>query len=88
MLCERPVVAAQAGGAVELVETGKTGWLVSPGDPQQLAAVINTCRQQPELSQSIAQQAQISASQRFGLASINQQIAQLLTQLRGAGGVE
>lgn len=82
MLCGRPVVAAQAGGAVELVETGKTGWLVSPSDPQQLAAVINTCRQQPELSQSISQQAQIAASQRFQLANINQQIAQLLSQLK------
>lgn len=86
MLCARPVVAASAGGAVELVETGKTGWLVPPGDPQQLAAVINTCRQQPELSQSIAQQAQISASQRFQLASINQQIAQLLSQLSVVSG--
>jgi len=27
MLCERPVVAAGAGGVVELVEPGKTGWL-------------------------------------------------------------
>jgi len=30
MLCERPVVAAGAGGVVELVEPGKTGWLVPP----------------------------------------------------------
>lgn len=78
MLCGRPVVAAQAGGAIELVETGKTGWLVPPQDAQQLAAVINTCRQQPQLAKSIAHQAQITASQRFELTNINQQIAQLL----------
>ena len=81
MLCGRPVVAAQAGGAVELVETGKTGWLVPPGDTLQLVAAIATCRQQPDLAQSIAHQAQIAASKRFHLATINQQIAQLLGQL-------
>ncbi len=85
MLCGRPVVAAQAGGAVELVETGKTGWLVPPGDTLQLVATIATCRQQPELAQSIAHQAQIAASQRFQLANINQQIAQLLGQLEKSG---
>jgi len=78
MLSGRPVVAAQAGGAVELVETGKTGWLVPPGDALQLAAAIANCRQQPELTKSIAHQAQIEASQRFHLSTINQQIAQLL----------
>jgi len=78
MLCDRPVVATQAGGAVELVEAGKTGWLVPPGDAQKLAAIINTCREQPELAGAIAHQAQISASQRFELSEINQQIEQLL----------
>ena len=78
MLCGRPVVAAQAGGAVELVEQDKTGWLVPPGDPLQLAAVITKCRNQPLLAATIAHQAQIQASQRFHLTAINQQLNQLL----------
>ncbi|AFY87793.1 glycosyl transferase group 1 [Chroococcidiopsis thermalis PCC 7203] len=78
MLCGRPVVASQAGGAVELVETGKTGWLVPPGDAQKLAEIINTCRQQSEMASAIAHQAQISASQRFELNEINRQIERLL----------
>lgn len=82
MLCGRPVVAAQAGGAIELVETGKTGWLVSPGDSQQLATAIKTCWQQPEVGKAIAHQAQIEASQRFNLSVINQQIAQLLGKVK------
>ena len=81
MLCGRPVVAAQAGGAIELVETGKTGWLVPPGNPQQLAEIINTCRNQPEYAAAIAKHAQIQASQRFNLTATNQQIAQLLDQV-------
>lgn len=86
MLCGRAIVAAQSGGAVELVDIGKTGWLVPPGDVLQLAAVINTCRQQPELAHSIGIQGRIIATQRFDLSTINQQIAQLLAQFEGARG--
>ncbi len=78
MLCGRPVVAAQSGGAVELVETDKTGWLVPPGDPLLLAAAITACRSQPEHAATIAHQAQSQSSQRFHLLTINQQIEQLL----------
>lgn len=81
MLCGRPVVATEAGGVVELVEHSVTGWLVSPGEPQQLADVIINCRNQPEHTATVAHQAQIQASQRFQLATINQQIAQLLSQM-------
>lgn len=81
MLCGTPVVATKAGGAIELVEDGKTGWLVEPGDIKQLADAINTCLQQPELSATIAQQAKLQASQRFDVATINQQIEKLLSKV-------
>ncbi len=80
MLCGTPVVAAQAGGAVELVEPGINGFLVSPGEPHQLAEVITTCRNQPEHTATIAQSARDTASQRFHQTNINQRIAQLLYQ--------
>lgn len=78
MLCGRPVVAAKAGGAVELVEHGCTGWLVPPEEPQLLAEVIISCKNQPETTATIARQARNTASQRFHLNTINQQIEQLL----------
>jgi len=81
MLCGRPVVAARAGGVVELVETDKTGWLVLPGDAQGLGEIITACRNQPEYTATIAHQAKIQASKRFHLTTINQQIAQLLCRL-------
>ena len=81
MLCGRPVVATEAGGVVELVETGKTGWLFSPGDSQQLAQTITTCRNQPEYTAKIVHQAHIQATQRFELTATNQQISQLLYQV-------
>lgn len=81
MLCGRPVVAAAAGGAIELIESGKTGWLCPPGNPQALADVILTCRNYPEHARSIAQQAQREAAQTFNLTRMNQEIAQLLDRI-------
>lgn len=78
MLCGVPVVASAAGGAMELVETGKTGWLVPPGDVDALAAHINQCYTQPEKTQAIAHQAHREARQRFDLSFINHQINQAI----------
>ncbi|MBG1262608.1 glycosyltransferase family 4 protein [Nostoc commune] len=80
MLCGKPVVAAKAGGAMELVEHGLNGFLVTPGEPQELAQVINTCLQETEITATIANNARTTASRRFDVAIINQQIAQLLSQ--------
>lgn len=81
MLCGQPVVATASGGAIELVENGKTGWLTPSGDATKLATVINQCFQQPEQVRAIAQQAQLRAQQRFNLTTIHQQIAQILQQV-------
>ncbi|WP_445637021.1 Glycosyltransferase family 4 protein [Nostoc sp. DSM 114161] len=79
MLCEKPVIAAKDGGAMELVEHGLNGFLVAPEEPQQLAQAIITCLQETEITATIAKNARITASQRFDVATINQQIAQLLS---------
>jgi glycosyltransferase involved in cell wall biosynthesis len=81
MLCERPVIATQAGGVVELIEPGVADWLVPSGDPEKLASIINLYRSQQELTQKFAHQARIQVSQRFHRDVINQQIAQLLNQI-------
>ncbi len=83
MLCEKPVVAANAGGATELIEHGVNGFLVTPGEPQELAQVIISCVLETEKSQTIANNARISAGQRFDVAIINQQISQQLEFFSG-----
>lgn len=83
MLCGTPVVAVKAGGAVELVEHGSNGFLVTPGEPQELVQVIHTCLQETEITATIAKNAQAIARQRFDVTAINQQIASLLTQRWG-----
>jgi glycosyltransferase involved in cell wall biosynthesis len=80
MLCGKPVVATKAGGAIELVEHEINGFLVTPNNPQELAQVINYCVQEQDRIKNIANHARISASQRFDVNIINQQIAELLTR--------
>jgi glycosyltransferase involved in cell wall biosynthesis len=74
------VIGTEEGGVTELIEINKTGWLISPENPQQLAEAIVAVERQPEESHLIAQQARIHASERFNIKVINQQISQLLTQ--------
>ncbi|MGB3656127.1 MAG: glycosyltransferase family 4 protein [Rivularia sp. (in: cyanobacteria)] len=81
MLSGTPVVAAASGGAVELVTDGINGFLATPGNPQELTEVINTCLSDKQKTAAIASTARNTASQRFNVANIDRQIAQLLGQL-------
>lgn len=78
MLCGKPVVAAKAGGAVELVEHGINGFLTTPGEPQELAKIIHTCLEDRQQITTIASNAKVAATQRFDVININQQISQVL----------
>lgn len=81
MLCGRPVMAAQAGGITELVESGRTGWMVPPGDAIALATAIAHCQSHYEQAIAMAQVARERVSHRFHITAIHQQIAQLFHQI-------
>ncbi len=52
-----PVVASRVEGVMELIKHGKTGWLVSPSDPQALAKGIQFMLMNTELANTMAQKA-------------------------------
>ena len=81
MLAGKPVIATAAGGAVELIDQGNTGWLTTPGDVTELAQTITQCQQQPEITKAVAIAGQKSAQARFDQAKILQQIDLLLKPL-------
>lgn len=41
MALGRPVVASRVGGFAEIVSDGETGWLVTPGDSEELASALS-----------------------------------------------
>jgi len=78
MLCGTPVIAAAAGGATELIQSGVTGWLCPAGDAKQLATQITHCWQSPHEIKTIAQTAKHHAKTQFDLSITNRQIDELL----------
>ena len=81
MLCGKPIIASAAGGATELIQNNKTGWLTSPGNSLELAKAIEQCFQQPDLTNKIAQAGKKSAIERFDISKIERQIDNLLRQI-------
>jgi glycosyltransferase involved in cell wall biosynthesis len=81
MLCGTPMIAAAAGGAVELVDHGRTGWLCPPGDAQTLSKLINHCIAHPDQSATLSTTAKAEAVQRFNLQTTNQQIYESLSSI-------
>jgi glycosyltransferase involved in cell wall biosynthesis len=69
-LAQKPVIAAAAGGALELIEDGKTGLLFPSGDTVTLSRQIQKLIEDPHLSYTLAQQGYTSAKTNFALETI------------------
>jgi glycosyltransferase involved in cell wall biosynthesis len=52
-----PIVAYRVDGVPELIEDGKTGWLVPPGDRSQMARTILAAESNPDQRQRLAEAA-------------------------------
>jgi glycosyltransferase involved in cell wall biosynthesis len=62
-----PVVATRVGGIPALVEDGKTGLLVPPGEPSSLARAIIRLIEDPGLAAALAVRARERVQNEFGL---------------------
>ncbi|NEO93329.1 MAG: glycosyltransferase family 4 protein, partial [Moorea sp. SIO3G5] len=80
-LAKRPVVAAAAGGAVELIQDGETGHLVPPGDPVALAKVIGELLSDPSAADRLAERGYIHAKSTFSLESLLMTFDQALNKV-------
>lgn len=83
MLAGRPVVATKAGGVLEIIDDGRTGLLVPPGDAAALAQVLARVQAQPAAFQAMAAAGQADAQARFSLPAVLQGVeAQVAAALR------
>jgi glycosyltransferase involved in cell wall biosynthesis len=67
MLLGKPVIATAAGGVPELIEDGRTGFLVPPGDDAALAACLRRVLAAPEESGAMGGRARAWAREQFSL---------------------
>lgn len=65
-----PVVATRSGGPEEIVEHGRTGLLVAPGDPHELAGGIRRILGDADLCARLAADGQRAALAQFSMSSM------------------
>lgn len=86
MLAGRPVVAAAAGGILEIIEDGVTGRLVPPGDPETLAGALAEIIERPAWARRLAEAGRRRARSVFSLEAMLQQAdREIRTALAGRG---
>ena len=73
MLAGRPVIAAKAGGALEIVKDHETGLLVEPSDSHALARAIHELLGNRQLAATLSESAKKDAEARFGLEGVLRQ---------------
>lgn len=76
-----PVVATRVGGVPELVQSGRTGWLVNPGDAPGLATAMNRALADPEARQAMGQAGRDRAVKHFSLEAMTRQYEEVLDRL-------
>ena len=81
MLAGKPVIAARAGGAAEIVKHEETGLLVAPGDARELAAALLRLQNERGFASSIAQQAQQAAREIYALQAVQEKIESVIRQI-------
>jgi lipopolysaccharide heptosyltransferase II len=62
-----PVVATEVGGVVDIVENGKTGLLVPPADPHNMAEAIIRIFKDPQLARNLAEKAYIKVKEKYNV---------------------
>lgn len=77
----RPVIAARAGGVVDIVEDGISGLLVEPGDVSSMTNAMMRLAQDRSLAQSLANAGRERAGSVFTMAQNGCRIAEIYTRL-------
>ena len=81
LLARRPVVAAGAGGVLEIIEHETTGLLVPPGDSQALSAALQRLLGRPKLANQLASQGHRKAKTTFTVEHMRRDVVHHVVQV-------
>ena len=82
MLAGRPVIAAKAGGAVEIIGDDEGGLLVAPGDAQALTGALSGLLSQPEAAERLAVRGRERARAHFSLQGMVSSVRACLARVQ------
>ncbi|HLL73741.1 MAG TPA: glycosyltransferase [Pyrinomonadaceae bacterium] len=85
MASGRACVAAESGPLPEVVEHGKSGWLVSPRDAEGLAEAISMLLSDPSLRASLGRAARETTLDRFQPRRAADRLVEIYESVAGAG---
>jgi glycosyltransferase involved in cell wall biosynthesis len=80
MLADVPVIATDAGAASDILDAGKAGTLVPPGDADALAAAIAKIMSRPPELAGQLQYADARARSHYGIAQMLQTVSALISR--------
>ncbi|MFM0738492.1 glycosyltransferase family 4 protein [Paraburkholderia xenovorans] len=83
MLAQRPVVAARAGGVLEIVDDQENGMLCTPGDAHALADTLAELRSNDELRRRLVRNGYETALSRFGTEAYVAGVERILKRVAG-----
>lgn len=79
-----PSVASKIPGNIDVIEDGRTGLLVDPGDEDGLAEALTRLADQPDLRLRLGTAARKEASERYGLGTIARRYVGLYREMASA----
>lgn len=83
MTMARPILAPDHGGAVEMIDHGRTGLLFKPGDAVDLAAKIAQAHDDPQLCRDLGQAARAQALRVFAISEHVRQVENVYARVLG-----
>jgi hypothetical protein len=86
LLCETPVVAFDSGGLRDVVQHGKTGLLVEPGNPTALASALDGLLALDGRGRDLGRAGRLYALSAFAPESSARRYAEIYRQVLGTNG--
>ena len=81
MACGKPVVGGAHGGAPEVIDDGRTGYLVQHGDAVQLATAIETLMLNPEMEEEMGRRGKQRVENEFRFNIFAKSFKKILREL-------
>ena len=81
MACGKPVIGGAYGGAPEVIEDNRTGYLVPHGDPAQLATALETLLADPALRQEMGRRGKQRVENEFRFNVFAKSFRKILREL-------